>query len=143
MSGKPYVLAACLCVASLPAGAGPPSFDCKKARLPAEIQICAVPRLAELDSLIGAGYNFLKSSRGRQYADSVGVQFWIRRNNCESDQHCIENVQIEAIEAYESSGAPISLPAWITKGRPKIRKSLHKKELLKVVSNSAISLNTT
>lgn len=34
------------------AWADSPSFDCNKARLPAEIVICKTPRLAELDSLI-------------------------------------------------------------------------------------------
>ncbi len=99
----------------LPAVAKEPSFDCRKARLPAEIQICLVPRLAELDSLIGIGYNFLRSTRGRQYADAVGIQFWSCRNECHSDQHRIESVQIEAIEAYEAAGATISLPDWVGK----------------------------
>src|SRR5271163_3381136 len=91
-----------------PASAEGPSFDCNKARLPDEIEICEVPRLAELDNLVAAGYAFLKSTQGRPYADQLGIPLWRSRQACQSDAQCIAQRQIEAIEAYQAAGAPIS-----------------------------------
>ena len=45
------------CTASL----ANPSFDCGKARQPAELTICRSPELSALDRLIATGYGFLKS----------------------------------------------------------------------------------
>ena len=52
-----------------PAAAQSPSFDCTKARLPDEIAICRTPELAEFDNTIAAAYAYLKTTRGRAYAD--------------------------------------------------------------------------
>ena len=57
------------------AAAQSPSFDCTKARLPDEIAICRTPELAELDDVIAAAYAYLKSTRGRAYADQIGIPF--------------------------------------------------------------------
>jgi uncharacterized protein len=94
-----------------------PSFDCDKARLPDEIAICRVPRLAELDSLVAAGYAYLKSTRGLAFADELGIPLWRSRQACQSDVQCIARRQIESIEAYQEAGAPISLPGWVKSGR--------------------------
>jgi uncharacterized protein len=53
-----------------------PSFDCRKARLPDEITICRTPELAELDNVVSAAYAYLKTTRGRAYADQIGIPFW-------------------------------------------------------------------
>ena len=49
------------------------SFNCNRAHLPDEIAICRTPELAELDNTIAVAYAYLKSTRGRGYADQVGV----------------------------------------------------------------------
>jgi uncharacterized protein len=87
-----------------------PSFECSKARLPDEITICRTPELAEFDNVIAAGYAFLKSTRGRAYADQVGIPFWRLRQACQYDPGCIRQAQIQAINAYQAAGAPISVP---------------------------------
>jgi uncharacterized protein len=87
-----------------------PSFDCGKARQPAELAICKSPELSALDSLIATGYSFLKSKLGLSAADSIAIPFWTRRNRCGSDATCIGQVQVAEIKALQTSGAPISLP---------------------------------
>ena len=99
-----------LVVASLPeVNAQSPSFDCRKARYPDEWPICRTPELAELDNLIAAAYAYLKTTRGRPYADEVGILFWRLRQACQSDVLCIKERQIEALNAYQSAWAPVSL----------------------------------
>jgi uncharacterized protein len=93
-----------------------PSFDCGKARFPDEITICRTPELAEFDNVIAAAYAFLKSTRGRAYADQVGIPFWLLRQACQYDPGCIRQVQIQAINAYQAAGAPISVPQRTTTG---------------------------
>jgi uncharacterized protein len=90
-----------------PAAAQSPSFDCGRARLPDEIAICRTPELAELDNLIAVAYAYLKSTRGKAYADQVGIPFWRLRQACRSDAGCISKVQVRAINAYQAAGAPI------------------------------------
>jgi serine protease Do len=106
--------AACALTCSGAAEAQRPSFDCNKARYPDEIAICQTPQLAELDNVIAAAYGYLKSTRGRPFADDVGIPFWRLRQACQSDTGCILQRQIEAIRAYQTAGAPVSLPLWIT-----------------------------
>jgi uncharacterized protein len=92
------------------AAAASPSFDCGKARFPDESTICRTPELAEFDNVITAAYTFLKSTRGRAYADQVGIPFWRLRQACQYDPGCIRQVHIQAINAYHAAGAPISVP---------------------------------
>ena len=90
-----------------------PSFDCSKARFPDEFAICRTPQLAELDNLIAAAYAYLKSTRGRPFADQIGIPFWRLRQACQSDTLCIEQRQIEALRLYQAAGAPVSWPPWV------------------------------
>ena len=89
-----------------------PSFDCTKARASDEIVICGTPQLAELDNLVATGYAYLKSTRGRQAADEIGIPFWRLRQTCGSDPSCIRQRQVEAIIAYHAAGAPVLPPDW-------------------------------
>ena len=100
------------CVYGSVANAQNPSFDCNKARLADEFAICRTPQLAELDNLVAAGYAFLKSTRGRPFADEIGIPFWRLRQACGSDIDCIRQRQIEAISGYQAAGAPVLLPHW-------------------------------
>ncbi len=95
------------------ANAQSPSFDCNKARFPDEFAICRTPQLAELDNLVAAGYAYLKSTRGRPFADEIGIPFWRLRQACQSDISCIRQRQIEALRALQAAGAPVLLPHWI------------------------------
>ena len=63
------------CISWHSAAAQSPSFDCNRAHLPDEIAIGRTPELAELDNIIAAAYAFLKSTRGRGYADQVEIHF--------------------------------------------------------------------
>ena len=98
------------CVSWHSAAAQSPSFDCNRAHLPDEIAICRTPELAELDNIIAAAYAYLKSTRGRGYADQVGIPFWRLRQACQYDTGCIRQVQVQAINAYQAAGAPIVVP---------------------------------
>jgi regulator of sirC expression with transglutaminase-like and TPR domain len=69
-----------------------------------------------LDCSRAAAYAFLKSTRGRAYADQVGIPFWRLRQACQYDPGCIRQVQIQAINAYQAAGAPISVPQRTTMG---------------------------
>ena len=98
------------CVSWHSAAARSPSFDCNRARFPDEIAICRTPELAELDNIIAAAYAYLKSTRGRAYADQVEIPFWRLRQACQYDTGCIRQVQVQAINAYQAAGAPIVMP---------------------------------
>ena len=98
------------CVSWHSAAAQSPSFDCNKAHLPDEIAICRTPELAELDNIIAAAYAYLKSTRGRAYADQVGIPFWRLRQACQYDTGCIRQIQVQAMNAYQAAGAPIVVP---------------------------------
>jgi uncharacterized protein len=98
------------CISWHSAAAQSPSFDCGKAHLPDEIAICRTPELAKLDNTIAAAYAYLKSTRGRAYADQVGIPFWRLRQACQYDTGCIRKVQVQAINAYLAAGAPIVRP---------------------------------
>ena len=93
-----------LSICANPATAQSPSFDCGKARLPDEIAICQTPELAELDNVVAAAYAYLKTTRGRAYADQIGIPTWRLRQACQSEASCIRQRQIEAIRAYQAAG---------------------------------------
>jgi uncharacterized protein len=106
------------CIWSQAATAQSPSFDCSKARYPDEFVICSTPQLADLDNLIAAAYAYLKSTRGRPYADQVGIPFWRLRQACQSNPSCIRQRQIEALAAYQTAGAPVLLLRWVNSQEP-------------------------
>jgi tetratricopeptide (TPR) repeat protein len=64
--------------------------------------------------VIAAAYASLKSIRGRPYADQIGILFWRLRQACGYDPDCIRQIQIQAINAYQAAGAPISAPRHAT-----------------------------
>jgi hypothetical protein len=101
-------------LAANPALAESPSFDCSKARLPDEIVICQTPQLAELDNLEAAGYAFLRKTRGRAFADEIGIPIWRQRRACQADVNCVQQRQIEGIQTYQTLGAPVILPGWVS-----------------------------
>ena len=88
-----------------------PSFNCASATQPDEIAICGSARLSELDDVIAAAYAWLKTLRGRPYADQIAIPHWRARQACQSDARCIEQREIEEIKAFQALGAPVSLPA--------------------------------
>jgi hypothetical protein len=63
-----------------------------------------------LPHTIAAAYVYLKSTRGRAYANQVGIRFWRLRQTCQYDTGCIREVQVRAIGAYQAAGAPIVMP---------------------------------
>ena len=103
------IFQAATCIWIQTADAQSPSFDCSKARYPDEVAICRNPRLAELDECRSAAYAYLKSTRGRAFADEIGIPFWRLRQACQYDVACIRQRQIEAINSYQAAGAPIPI----------------------------------
>jgi uncharacterized protein len=108
----PLALIVLFAFESLPAAAAGPSFNCGNARHPDEITICENPVLAELDTIVAAGYGYLKVRYGRPFADQIGIPTWRSRQACLADANCIRQRQIDAINAYREAGAPVAVPAW-------------------------------
>jgi len=82
------IVLASTCLWTQMAASQSPSFDCSKARYPDEIAICRTPELAELDDVAAAAYAYLKSTRGRVFADGIGIPFWRLRQACQYDVAC-------------------------------------------------------
>lgn len=78
-------------------GASAQSFDCSKARLPAEFAICDSPRLARLDEEMSALYFGLPYVVREEIRESQ--RRWLnRRNACGHDDLCIEDAYLRRIE---------------------------------------------
>lgn len=108
----PALFAACFSLAThTPAYAGP-SFDCDKAAAADEIAICSSSELSELDNLMAAGFQFLKLRLGKTEANKVARPLLSLRQACGSDETCIRERQIDAVETYRKLGAPLHLPKW-------------------------------
>ena len=90
--------------------ANPPSFDCSLAQTPDEIAVCADPELSALDVVGAKGFAYVVRTYGRPRATEVGRPFLRARNACGGDASCIRGAQTAAIMAWQSLGAPISLP---------------------------------
>jgi S1-C subfamily serine protease/uncharacterized protein len=97
-----------VCLGTAASTAQTPSFDCAHARLPDEVAICQTQELARLDSVVAAAYSYLKSSRGRPFADQIGIPFWRARQACQYNTDCIRQRQTEEISAFRAAGVPIS-----------------------------------
>jgi S1-C subfamily serine protease/uncharacterized protein len=99
---------ALVCLGTTASTAQTPSFDCARARLPDEVAICQTQELARLDGVVAAAYSYLKSTRGRSFADQIGIPFWRARQACQYDVDCIRARQMEEIAAFRAEGVPIS-----------------------------------
>jgi TPR repeat protein len=87
-----------------------PTFDCGRASLPDERTICTHPELAHLDTLVAAGYNYIRAVKGEQTARALGLPVLRSRRLCDSSVDCIREIQLSAIRTYRENGAPIELP---------------------------------
>ena len=100
-----FMSALVLAVAALVGAANAASFDCRKARTPDEVAVCADPLLSELDEIMADFYR-----RFRHYTENfdnaMGLQaqlvdeardFLRRRAACGSDVRCLEEVYRQRI----------------------------------------------
>ncbi|WP_296742525.1 lysozyme inhibitor LprI family protein [Mesorhizobium sp.] len=87
------------------AWAGGPSFDCRKAQLPAEKAICADKKMAAIDVLANKAFGSFQPefSDKRQIARSLIAD----RNACGADAACIVSAQNNALETYGT------VPSWV------------------------------
>jgi len=99
---------ALVCLGTTASTAQTPSFDRARVRLPDEVAICQTQELARLDGMVAAAYSYLKSTRGRSFADQIGIPFWRARQACQYDVDCIRARQMEEIAAFRAAGVPIS-----------------------------------
>jgi uncharacterized protein len=86
-------------------GSGP-SFDCTKASYPDERAICSSSELSRLDTLVAAGYFYVRDHIGEQAARSTRDRSLQVRRACNSDFACIKQAQITTIRDYQKLGAP-------------------------------------
>ena len=91
--------------------AATPSFNCRVARQPDELAICATPELARLDRAVVEGYERMLRTDGSRAAKSVAEPLLGRRHACGADIDCIKRVQLTAIAAFQARGAPVQVPA--------------------------------
>ncbi|TPN86512.1 hypothetical protein FJ987_06135 [Mesorhizobium sp. CU2] len=86
-------------MASSPALADGPSFDCRKAQLPTEKAICADPQMSAIDALVTKAYGGFEPAFGgdkRKIARALVAD----RNACKSDAACIVSAQNNALQTY-------------------------------------------
>ena len=91
---------------------GQPSFDCAKAKTPDEIAICSNPELAELDNAADAGYEYVRGTKGAQFAKEVDRPLIRARQSCQANVICIKERQIEAIKKFHDLGASVNASFW-------------------------------
>ena len=89
-----------------------------KARQPSELAICGNSKLSELDRILVAGYDYIKITESLAHADRIGKPYYFQRLACRADIECIAKSQINEIQDLVAAGAPVSLPAWLTKAEP-------------------------
>ena len=93
-----------------------PSFDCSRAPAPDERVICGNARLAELDRLMAAGYEYVRAHYGLSEASRIGRPLLQARQACGAAQACIAQAQLAAIRQYQVLGAPITAPGGTVAG---------------------------
>jgi uncharacterized protein len=90
----------------VPAWAGGPSFDCRRAILPAEKAICTNPRLSAIDLLVSKSFKGFEPAFGgdkRKIARGLVAD----RDDCKDDVACIVSAQNNALQTYGSA------PSWV------------------------------
>ncbi|NUS22392.1 MAG: hypothetical protein HOQ25_21825 [Mesorhizobium sp.] len=99
-------VAASMAGASGLARADGPSFDCRKAQLPAEKAICADPQMSAIDALVTKAYGSFEPAFGgdkRKIARGLVAD----RNACRTDAACIVSAQNNALQTYGNA------PSWV------------------------------
>src|SRR3954452_380983 len=99
-------------LASFPVYAQSPSFDCSRARLADEVQICSDVRLSELDQAASIAFEQAKRTSGSRRVVPVARAFIATRNLCAANLACILDAQIGMIERYREFGARVGVPPW-------------------------------
>jgi uncharacterized protein YecT (DUF1311 family) len=75
-----------------------PSFDCNKAKVPAEFLLCSDAELMHLDALLGELYRMVRQRERGSFSKALAAQrAWI----VERDKKC--NITSDTIASYESS----------------------------------------
>ncbi|TPI22923.1 lysozyme inhibitor LprI family protein [Mesorhizobium sp. B4-1-1] len=106
ISATALLVAASALVTSRPALANGPSFDCRKAQLPAEKAICADPQMSAIDALVTKAYAGFEPAFG---GDKRGIarKLVADRNACKTDAACIVSAQNNAQQTYGNA------PKWV------------------------------
>jgi uncharacterized protein len=91
-------------IAAMAAGpAGAASFDCKKAKLPAEIAVCSDPTLSSQDEELARQYLPLVKSAPAAPAKEIKAEqkAWLaERNACGADKQCIMGSYRERLQRF-------------------------------------------
>ena len=83
------------------------SFDCSKARIAVEKQVCASPTLSKLDEDLAAQYRSALVAAENPAEIKVGQRAWLKRRNQCQDDACIEQSmrgQIQRLAGGEEGG---------------------------------------
>jgi uncharacterized protein len=83
-----------------------PSFDCRKASLPAEKAVCADPQLSAIDALVAKAFkDFMPTFGGDKR--KIARELVGDRNACKDDVACIVSAQNNALQTYGQA------PSWV------------------------------
>jgi uncharacterized protein len=88
------------------------SFDCSKARLPAEVAICQDPELSRLDEEMARAYQAaLKKGESQQLKASQRA--WLKeRNGCGSNALCLKRLYTARISQIKGTGVRWGISDW-------------------------------
>lgn len=100
------LIPAFLLMVPLPVLADGPSFDCRKAELPAEKAICADPQMSAIDALITKAYSGFEPAFGGDKR-KIARRLVAERNACKSDAACIVSAQNNALQTFGTA------PSWV------------------------------
>ena len=106
------VLAAIAAVAPQVAQAAQPGFDCRLARTPDELAICADDRLSALDAIGAAGFDIARRRPGTGVLIGAVQRLLLARIACQADKLCIFDRQMETLRLYQQWRIPVAIPAW-------------------------------
>jgi uncharacterized protein len=89
------------------------SFDCRLARSPDEIAICADPHLGQLDVIGTTAFNIGRQRPGSRAMVDAAQALLNARIACGANKLCILDRQTDALRLYQQWNIPAGVPAWV------------------------------
>ena len=109
----PAIALACAIICGTAARAEGPSFDCRKASLPAEKAICADPQLSAIDALVAKAFVGFEPAFGGDKR-KIARALIAGRNACGQDAACIVSavIWVKAHWPIDEGRGWSGLPGW-------------------------------
>lgn len=107
-----FAAIACLAPSGARAQDAGPSFECAGQLTRSERAICADPMLSEIDRASAEAFRETGYSSRRQ-ALAAAVREHKGQEACIGDAACILERQVDALKAYGTMGAEVTVPSWV------------------------------